>query len=78
MPNSGQIPFILPKLFKYLSKIREYVDSLRLKPGFLLDRNLIVKSCDSSKFWFIVERLVTIENKNFTQIGLDLQPKRFL
>ena len=45
-----------------------------LKPGF----HQIVKSYDSSRFWLIVERLITIENKTLTEIGSDLQPKRFL
>ena len=47
------------------------------KAWFPLDRNRIVKSCDS-RFWFMVERLITIENRNRTEIGSDLQPKRFL
>ena len=41
-------------------------------------RIVIVKSCDSSRFWLIVEKLTTIENKNVTEIGSDLQPRRFL
>ena len=48
------------------------------KAWFPLDRNRIVKLCDSSRFWLIVETLSTIENKNPTEIGLDLQPKRLL
>ena len=32
-----------------------------------------MKSCDSSRFWLIVERLIIIENKNLTEIGSDLQ-----
>ena len=42
---------------------------------FPLDRNGIVKSCDSSRFWNIVEKLATIESKNITEISSDLQPK---
>ena len=45
---------------------------------FPLNRNRIVKSCDPSRFWLIAERLIAIENKNFTEIGSDLQPKRIL
>ena len=43
-----------------------------------LGRNFMVKSCVSSRFWLILERLITTENKNLIRIGLDLQPKRFL
>ena len=48
------------------------------KAQFPLDRNEIMKSCVSSRFWLIVERLITVKNKNITEIGSDLQPKRFL
>ena len=48
------------------------------KAWFPLDRNGIVKdrvkSCDSSRFWSTVERLITIENKNLSKIGSGLQP----
>ena len=50
----------------------------KIKAWFPLDRNGIVKSCDSSRFWLIVERLITFENKYLTKIGSDLQLKRFL
>ena len=30
---------------------------------------LSLVSCDRSRFWLIVERLITIENKNLTEIG---------
>ena len=52
-----------------------YGDQVRLG---LVDRNGIVKSCDSSSFWLIVERLITVENNNLTEIGSNLQPQRFL
>ena len=55
-----------------------YLENSGLKAWFPLDRNKIVKSCDSSRFWLIVERLITLESKNLTEIGLDLQFKRFL
>ena len=45
---------------------------------FPLDRNRIVKSRNSSRFWLSVERLMTIENKSLTEIVSDLQPERFL
>ena len=48
------------------------------KIWYPLDRNGIVKSCDSSRFWLIIERLITFEYENRTEIGSDLQPKRFL
>ena len=52
--------------------------SNRSKAWFPLDRNGILKSCDSGCFWFNVERLIKNENKNLTEISSDLQPKRFL
>ena len=54
-----------------------FLESL-LKELDPLDRNRIVKSCDSGRFWLIVKRLITLEDKNLTEIGLDLQLKRFL
>ena len=48
------------------------------KACFPLDRTGIVKSCDSSWFQHIVERLITIENENLTEIASNLQPKRCL
>ena len=40
------------------------------KEWFPLDRNRIMKSCNSG-------RLITNEYKNLTEIGSELQPKRF-
>ena len=40
---------------------------------FLLNHNRSVKSSDSGRFQLIVERLITIESKNLTEIGSDLQ-----
>ena len=57
-------------------KIVNFLEAL-LMPGFLLDRNGIVKSCDPRWFQLIAERLITIENENFTEIASDLQRKRF-
>ena len=48
------------------------------KVWFPLDHNGNTKSCGSRKFWFITERLITIENKYLNEIGVDLQPKQFL
>ena len=48
----------------------------QLKAWFPLDRNGIVKSCDSIWFQLTVERLISIENKNLTKI--DFRHKRFL
>ena len=45
---------------------------------FPIDRNRIVKSCDSSRFLVILARLITIESKNVTEIGSDFQSKGFL
>ena len=53
-------------------------DVNQTKAPFALDRNRIVKSRDSSRFWLIVEILITIENKSLTEIASDLQPERFL
>ena len=39
------------------------------KACFPLDRTRIVKSCNSSWFQHIVERLITIENENLTEIA---------
>ena len=52
--------------------------SFQIKAWFPLDRNRIVKSCDLSRIWLIVEGLITLESKNLTEIGLYLQLKRFL
>ena len=49
-----------------------------VKPGFPLNSNGIVKWCDSSRSWLIVERLIITESKTLTEIGVDLQPNRFL
>ena len=54
------------------------VQLFTIKLAFPLNRNGIVKSCDSSRFWLIVARLITIENKNRTEIGSDLQSKNFV
>ena len=45
---------------------------------FPLDPNRIVQLCDSSSAWLIVEILSTIESKNPSEIGSNLQPSRFL
>ena len=50
----------------------------RHKAWFPLDRKGIMKSCDSSRFWLIEERLITTEMKNLAEIGSYLQAKRFL
>ena len=52
--------------------------TLTVEAWFPSDCNRIVKSCDSSTFWLIVKRLITLESKNLTEMGLDLQLKRFL
>ena len=36
-----------------------------------------MKSCNSSRFWLIVERLITLESKILIKISLDIQLKRF-
>ena len=50
----------------------------KAKVWFPSEHNGIVKSYDSSRFLFIVDRLITIENKTLTEIGSGLQAKRFL
>ena len=45
---------------------------------FPLNRTGIVKSCDSNWHQHIVERLITVENENLTEIASNLQPKRYL
>ena len=39
---------------------------------FPLDRNGIVKSCDSGRFWVLEERFIKIENKYLTKTDSDL------
>ena len=41
-------------------------------------RNGIVKSCDSGRSCLILDRFITLESKNLTEICSHLQPKRFL
>ena len=57
-----KVDLILKQKFRKVQVCNEF-------PFFPLDRNDIVKSCDSSCFWFIVERLITTENKNHTKTG---------
>ena len=54
------------------------IPSLLPEAWFPLDRNRIVKSRDSSRFWLIAEKLITTENKSLIEIISDLQPERFL
>ena len=49
-----------------------------VKPGFYLDRNDIVKSCDLSRFWPIGREINQNIYNIINEIGSDLQPKRFL
>ena len=65
----------------------EFIKSFVLLWGSYFNRSMLkssmrkqVLACcrDSSRFWLIVERLITIENKSLTEIASDLQPERFL
>ena len=59
-------------LCKNCGNIVEACDFLLPKAWFPLDRNGIMKLCDSNWFWVIIKRLIKIENKNLTEIASDL------
>ena len=60
--------------------VPEHINDLILvsKALFLLDSKGVAKLCDSSRFWLIVEKLITSENKDLNEMGPDLQSRRIL
>ena len=70
--KSSLFKVLVPPSFDYRKKAETNYLQSYLKAWFPLDRNGIVKSCDSSFLKLIVKRSIKTENKNLSEIASDL------
>ena len=61
-----------------LAILTTFIETRSKLAWFPLDCNGIMKSCDPSRFWLIVKRFITLENKNLIEIGSNLQPNSLI